>query len=75
MQISTRDPISIGMPKLVFLARFEPVVTVLAPKKFSGGMKAGLFEPTLGPKGVKSDFVFKLILDPLRCSNKCFSPF
>ena len=73
-----------GMPKQVFLARFElvvPVGPVLALLKSQNALKRGYFGPKrgqqwvkngskMGQKWVKNVFFRKMILDHLGCLDK-----
>ena len=60
------------MPKQVFLARFEHVVTRFGPWEVSKFLESGVFwDKKLVKNGLKL-IVPKVILDHLGCSNKCF---
>ena len=69
---SKSDPGPFGMPKQVFLAHFEPVVTRFGPWKIPKCLKVGCFKTKNGSKMGQKHIFPKVILDHLGCSNKCF---
>ena len=60
------------MLKQVFLAHFEPVVTVLAHGKSRNALKMGRFGTKYGSKMGQKHVFPKLILEHLVCASKCF---
>ena len=59
-----------GMPKQVFLARFELVVAHLALLKSQNALKMGCFATKNGSKMRQKRIFPKLNLDPFGCTNK-----
>ena len=67
MTFFKNDPRPHGMPKQVFLARYEPVVARCGPRKIPKCLENGLFWDQMGKKNV----VFpKMIPEYLGCPNK-----
>ena len=70
MTFFKNDPGPHGMPKQVFMTRFEPVVAVLASPKSQNALKMGCFGTNNGSKMGQNCVFPKMILDHLGCLNK-----
>ena len=70
MTFFKNDPRPHGMPKQVFLARFELVVARFGPPKIPKCLENGLFWTKNGSKMGQKCVFPKMILDHLGCINK-----
>ena len=69
---SRSDPGPFGMLKQVFLAHFEPMVTILGHGKSQNALKMRRFGTKNASKMGQKCIFPNVILDHLGCSNKCF---
>ena len=74
MHFSKSDPRPFGMLKQVFLAHFEPLVTLIGPWKIRKCLENGLFWVRKRVKRGQKRIFPKVIPDHWGFTKKCFWP-